>query len=265
MARGPTGARQYPGTRCQYPVCAGGGQIRAIRVSSPWHTGRQSHVSTPARAVSTPFAPAVRFEPSESVPRGSQAVSTPCADVRALRSAGTVRRSIRRRARAVSTPPSGPRVSSHPSPSVPDCPASPAYGRLHHQPGQRPASALHRATGSARSRSRPRPAPPPQGASSTGPQIVSFATSPGSVRFLFAICTALDRLLNCELPLDCHLPRRVCAVLRDFSFLWYWPNHANASSSSLVPATYLDDALIFFDDPHYQESRRALHRSLLGA
>ena len=52
-------------------------QTRATRVRPQWHTGRQLSVSTPTRVVSTPFAPTVSDAPSESVPRGSQAVSTP--------------------------------------------------------------------------------------------------------------------------------------------------------------------------------------------
>ena len=60
------GAR-HPCSRCQYPIRAGS-QFRARRVSPPWHTGRQTHVSTPADIVSTPIAPAVSVAPSESVP-----------------------------------------------------------------------------------------------------------------------------------------------------------------------------------------------------
>jgi hypothetical protein len=69
-------ARYYPGSRRQYP-----GQSRAIPVRtrhSWWLTGRQSHVSIPARDVSTPTTHAVSFAPTESVPHGSQAVVTPC-------------------------------------------------------------------------------------------------------------------------------------------------------------------------------------------
>ncbi len=82
---GPSVARSYPGSRCQYPA-RNGGLFRVIQVSSRWLTvRRQSHVRTrmfPTRAVSTPTTQAVsfKFAPSES---GSQAVSTPCSDARA--------------------------------------------------------------------------------------------------------------------------------------------------------------------------------------
>ena len=52
-------------------------QIRTTRVRPQWHTGRQTGISTPTCVVSTPFAQMVSFAPSESVPHGSQAVSTP--------------------------------------------------------------------------------------------------------------------------------------------------------------------------------------------
>ncbi len=43
-----------------------------------WLTGCQSHVSTPARNISTPITHMVSFAPSKSVPHGSQAVVNPC-------------------------------------------------------------------------------------------------------------------------------------------------------------------------------------------
>ena len=114
-------------------------------------------LGTPARAVSTPFAPAVRFAPDESVPRGTQAVRRTLVP----RLTSSVPRSRRQSA------------SRHPS-----------------QYPRGSARALHRAAKSARSRARPRPAPPPLGASSTGPQDrVPLST------FSMSECTALNALV----------------------------------------------------------------------
>ena len=85
------------------PAAAGPRSPGSCQADPVWPWGRRSHVSTLARAVSTPIAPMVRFAPSKSVPAGSRAVS------RAL---------VPRRARAVSTP-SAQEVSFAPSESVP--------------------------------------------------------------------------------------------------------------------------------------------------
>ena len=120
------------------------------------------------------MAPAVSFAPSESVPLGSQAVSTP------------VFKSARRPGRR-----SGPaRPASKPASSgsqtfqdqrtmirgtSPDYHCSttrlrPLAAITTTRARARP-SVPHRAAESARGRSRVRPAPPPQGTSSTGPQM----------------------------------------------------------------------------------------------
>jgi len=75
---------------------AHGGQARAIRVSAPRHTGRQPQVSTPS----------VRLAPSESVPRGTRAVSAPRAVGCALVALGL---RPTEPSRATSVPASGPR------------------------------------------------------------------------------------------------------------------------------------------------------------
>ena len=137
----------------------------------------ESHDGAPIRAVSTPFAPAVRFAPSESVPRGSRAVSPvlarrrltgrqhPCLCGRAFprSTASSGQRVQRPSGRASSLGPPSESQRRYPGP----------VARLPSITGHRPpplparpaprTSALHRAAGSARGRSRPRPAPPPQG------------------------------------------------------------------------------------------------------
>jgi hypothetical protein len=71
VAHGPLVARQYPGARRQYPAASCVSR-RAIRVSSPWLTGRQYMRQYPAAP-----GPTLVVAPSESVSLGSLAVSTP--------------------------------------------------------------------------------------------------------------------------------------------------------------------------------------------
>jgi hypothetical protein len=126
-----------------------------------------SLISTPARVVSTPFAPAVSFAPSESVPHGSRAVSRtlvprhaphrrlasrhpsqfPMAHRLSVPRARVTETFPRRapplRARANCNLKAGPgsRPAEDQRTSVPshDCPASPASGLHHPKPGPRPA------------------------------------------------------------------------------------------------------------------------------
>ena len=95
--------------------------MRAIRVSTPRHTGRRPQVSTHSfnRA-------AVGLAPSESVPRGTRAVSAP-------RAVGCVLVTLGRLptgpSQATSVPASGPRVPSRASLSVPGAATRPPATR----------------------------------------------------------------------------------------------------------------------------------------
>ena len=140
MAHGPSDACQHPGSHCQYPVRAGG-QFRAIRVSSPWLTGRQY----PMRGCPDL---ALDWHRLTAVPPADPRDQRPTQRIPGLK------------------PPESQRTRgpSH------DCPASPASGRLHHQPGPRPAKRPP-----PRRRVRQEPIPTQArasatGASSTGPQ-----------------------------------------------------------------------------------------------
>jgi hypothetical protein len=109
----------------QYPDARGwqthGSQVRAIRVSAPRHTGRQPQVSTHSCSRA-----AVRLAPSESVPRGTRAISAP-------RAVGCVLVALGRLptepSRATSVPASGPRVPSRASLSVPGAATRPPATR----------------------------------------------------------------------------------------------------------------------------------------
>ncbi len=138
----------------------------SVRVSSPWLTGRQPHVSTPTRAVSTPNVPAVRIAPSESVPHGARAVSTPVFKLAPIgRHSGPARPASKPAGAGSRTlPPKALRPTFH---------TSSAAGRHHHPPGpcpaKRPPSHI---------RNRPGPIPTQArasatGVSSTGPQILT--------------------------------------------------------------------------------------------
>jgi hypothetical protein len=69
--RGSAPERARPGVACSGAARGPRPQFLCPRPGIAW--GRLFHVSTPARAVSS--ARAVRYAPSESVPRGTQAVS----------------------------------------------------------------------------------------------------------------------------------------------------------------------------------------------
>ena len=146
--------RQYPDARDWQPP---GSQVRAIRVSAPRHTGRQPQVSTHSCSRA-----AVRLAPSESVPRGTRAVSAP-------RAVGCVLVALGRLptepSRATSVPASGPRVPSRASLSVPG--AAPATRALAPRSAKQPPP-LHNVRPGTAKRSGPGrpgalPACPPRG------------------------------------------------------------------------------------------------------
>jgi hypothetical protein len=146
-----------------------------------------AHVSTPTRAVSTPIAQAVRIAPSESVPHGARAVSTPVFKLAPIGRHSWRATSVQASERRVSNPPTPAyrrplaRLSTRPRPRA----AIIAGLGRDHPPGPCPAKCP-----SPHIRIRPGPIPTQARASATGgfehwPTKALYGWPPGQSDFLW--------------------------------------------------------------------------------